>query len=124
MNNKQWAVLMVAAAFFCLSEVMPPWLYRCDTGFGYPAGYHFFVNQPAPKEVCISSNPLPAPLPAVLKNSARLNVQRIVLAVLTGGLLLVLRNVRSNLYAVAGFLVLCISVVGLMILGLMIRLGI
>jgi hypothetical protein len=115
---------MVTAAIFCLSEVIPPWLYKCDTGFGYPAGYHFFRSPPEPKEVCISSDPLPAPPPTVLKNSARLNVQRSVLVVLTAGLLLVLRSVRSNLHAVAGFLALCVSVVGLMFLGLMIRLGI
>lgn len=116
---------MVAVAFFCVSEVIPPWLYRCDRGSWdlYPAGYHFLVNPPAAKEVCISSDPLPGPLPDVLKNSKRLNVQRTILVFLTAGVLLLLKDGRTNLSGITGFLAVCISVVGLLFLGLMIRLG-
>ena len=124
MNTKQWTFLIVVVGLLCLSEVLPPWLYRCDRGDGYPAGYHFFVKPPAAKAVCLSSDLLPAPLPTVLKNSARLNLQRLVLLVLMAGLLLVLRDRRTNLSSVTGLLALCISVVGLLFLGLMIRLGI
>jgi len=38
--------------------------------------------------------------------------------------LLILRNRRTNLSAITGFLAVCIGVVGLLLLGLMIRLGI
>jgi len=126
MNNKQWTVLIVAAAFFCLSEVIPPWLHKCDLGSWNSldsAGYHYLMKPPAAK-VCMSSDPLPGPLSDVLKNSARLNVQRIVVGVLMAGLLLILRNRRTNLSAITGFLAVCIGVVGLLLLGLMIRLGI
>jgi hypothetical protein len=124
MNNQRWTVLFLAAVLFCLSELMPPWIYRCESGHGYPAGYHFFLKPPAPKAICISSDPLPAPLPAVFKNSLRLDAQRTVLISLTLGLLLVLRKPRTKPYVITGVLTLCVSAVSLLYLGLMIALGI
>lgn len=128
MNKQRWIIVIVAAVLFCLSELVPPWLYKCESGYGYPAGYpagyHFIVKPPPPKAICISSDPLPAPLPAVFKDSIRLNVQRTILVFLTLGLLLVLKNRRTNLHLVFAFLALCISAVGLLFLGLMIRFGI
>ena len=126
-NNKQWTVLIGAVAFFCVSEVIPPWLFRCDWGSWEslsPAGYHFLLKAPEAKAACTSSDPLPGPLPDVLKNSRRLNVQRTILVFLMAGLLLLLRDRRTNFSGITGLLAVCISIVGLLFLGLMIRLGI
>ena len=127
MNNKQWTVLIVAAAFFCLSEMIPPWLFRCNWGSWKsldPAGYHFLLKPPEAKKVCTGSDPLPGPLPDVLKNSTRLKVQRTILMFLMAGLLLLLRDRRTSFSGITGFLSVCIGVAGLLFLGLMIRLGI
>ncbi|HEV7681982.1 MAG TPA: hypothetical protein VGO68_07665 [Pyrinomonadaceae bacterium] len=124
MNNQRWIILLAAAVLFCLSELMPPWIYRCESGYGhpagYPAGYHFFLKPPPPQPICLSSDPLPAPLPAVFKNSLRVDAQRTVLISLTIGLLLVLRSPRTKAYVVTGVLALCVSALGLLFLGLMI----
>ena len=122
MNAKQWTALVIAVILFSLSELFPPWQYICQ-GVPHSAGYHFLSSPPDVKPICPSSDQI-APLPTVLKNSARLNVQRIVLTLIAVGFLLVLDNRRTSLHILIGFLTLCLSVVGLMYFALMVRLGI
>ena len=123
MNTKQWILVLVATATLVLSELFPPWLYKCDYLL-YPAGYHFLTNPPDPEAICINSDPLPAPLPTVLKNSSRLLVQRMTVIVLTVGLWLLLRSRRTRLSVLIGFLATCAGGVGLLCFGLMVQLGI
>lgn len=120
MNAKQWAVVLIAITLFSLSELFPPWLYLCNGIPEHSAGYHFLSNPPEVKPICAGSDRI-SPLPTVLKNSGRLNLQRIVLTILTIGLMLLWDNRRTTLKILIGFLALCLSVVGLMFFVLMIR---
>ena len=121
MNKPQWAVLTSAIAISLVSILLPPWLYRCEGSFSYSAGYHFFAKPPEIKNVCISSNPLPAPPPTVVRNGNRQSVQGLVLMVLTAGIMLILKTPRTNFSVVLAVLIISIGIVGLMYLGLMIR---
>jgi hypothetical protein len=122
MRKRQWTVLGIAAGIFLLSAIFPPWLYTCES-MSYSAGYHFFANPPEPKDICRSSNPLPAPPPTVLRNGDRQTVQAIIIITLSAGLLLLLRIPRTNLSLVLAVLIICIGAVALLCLGLMIQFG-
>jgi hypothetical protein len=104
-----------------VSVLFPPWLYRCEGGFSYSAGYHFFAEAPAIKNVCPTSDRLPAPPPSVVRNGSRQGVQGIIAIVLAAGLLLILRTPRTNLSVVIAVLIICTGVIGLLYLGLMIQ---
>jgi len=120
-NRKQWSVLAFAAVVFSISALFPPWLYRCENGLFYSAGYRFFAKPPEIKNICQSSDPLPAPPPPVLRNGNRQMVQGLIVIVLTTGLLLILRSPRTNLSVVLAVLIIGIGTVGLLYLGLMIQ---
>jgi hypothetical protein len=113
MNAKQWTILFVAVALFALSELVPPWLYRCESGLLYPAGYSFVTKPPPIKDICPRSVPIP-PLPTVVSNPTRLNAQRAAIILFAVGFLLLMKNGRTKLGVVAASLVICAGVVGLL----------
>jgi hypothetical protein len=118
MNTKQWQVLLTAIALFTMSELFPPRSYECQPGL-YSAGHHFFTKQPEPGWMCPSSGgPLKPPI--IVKDSARLNLQRITLTLLMVGFLLVIDHRRTTLKVLIGYIALCIGVAGFLLYLLMV----
>ena len=121
MNKAQWSILIAALVVLSASILFPPWLFRCESGFSYSAGYHFVAQPPSSRSVCPSSTPLPAPLPSVVRNVSRQAVQIVVLILLALGLVLLLKTPRTNFSVVLAITIACGGVIGLLYLGLMIR---
>lgn len=110
MNNKQWAVLLVAVGLFSLSELFPPWLYEYTwTSAERSAGYHFILG-PEPKIKSpaemrkLFSIPDAEPLHSfsVREDIIRLYGQRLSLLFLMTGLLLTLGERPSLLQKLLG----------------------
>jgi hypothetical protein len=121
MNKAQWSILASTLVLLSASILFPPWLYKCEGGFSYSAGYHFIAERPAITNVCPSSNPLPAPLPSVVKSGSRQAVQVIIVILLASGLLLLLNTARTNTTVVIAILIVCTGIIGLLFLGLMVQ---
>jgi hypothetical protein len=124
MNTKQWAVILVAVGLFFISELFPPWFYVSNSNRCI-AGYSFITRPPAAKsfdemkKLCTESYIENQEAFETHKDQLRLNWQRVILVLLSVGLLLVLESRRSALKMVLGLIALC---GGLAILGLYISL--
>jgi hypothetical protein len=121
MNKAQWSILASALIILSAAILFPPWLYKCENGFSYSAGYYFIAEPPATMNVCPSSNPLPAPLPSVVRNGDRQTVQVIVVIILASGLLLLLKTPKTNSSVVFAILIISTGIIGLLYLALMIK---
>jgi hypothetical protein len=123
--RKQWTILLLGIALFGLSELFPPWVYKDeDTSVRRSAGYHFFnsppkLKSPAEMRVVFSLHPNdPTTFIGVHQNGLRLYVQRILLIVLTPGIMLSLSNRGSaaKLVLASLFLIVGIGFSGLYVL--------
>jgi len=102
MNRKQWTILMVGIILFGLSELFPPWVYEDEnTSVRRSAGYHLFTSppklkSPAEMRAIFSLGPNePTKFMWAHQDGLRLYGQRILLIVLTPGLMLAFSDRRS-----------------------------
>ena len=120
MNTKQWAVILVAVGLFFITELFPPWLYVSSSNRCI-AGYSFITRPPTAKsfdemkKLCTESYIENQDVFETHKDQLRLNWQRVILVLLSAGLLLVLESRRSALKTILGLSALS---VGLAILWL------
>jgi hypothetical protein len=121
MNKAQWSMFASALVILLAAILFPSWLYKCANGFSYSAGYHFIAAPPASMNVCPSSNPLPEPLPSVVRNGDRQTVQVIIVILLASGLLLLLKTPKTKGSVVLAILVIYTGIIGLFYLALMIK---
>ena len=89
MNNKQKIVFWIGIAAIVLMGIFPPWIaYQPSHGWGYDRGYKFLLRRP-PKLSTESSLMPMIDLP-------RLAIQWILVAVITGGLLVTLKDEKKD----------------------------
>jgi hypothetical protein len=120
-NGKQAVILLLAALVLFISELFPPWQYEYQYVPEWrhicPAGYGFITRPPGVRpydEMLAACGTSEVPLSEVTthRDLWRSNYQRVILFVLTIGLLLTLSMQRSALKTAGG-----IALVGLGILG-------
>ena len=112
MTAKQRSILVISILLFLVSELFPPWRYEYQyiESFRHkcPAGYSFISQPPAVKSydemlsLCMTSEvPSPEQI-STHKDSYRLNWQRVILLLLSVGILLALSDKRVRLKLVLG----------------------
>ncbi len=120
-KGKQPVVLLVAALVLLISELFPPWRYEYQYISEWrhicPAGYGFITRPPGVKsydEMLAACGTSEVPLSEVTthRDLWRSNYQRVILFVLTIGLLIALSTRRSALKQAGGIALVALGILG------------
>jgi len=91
MNNNQKIVLCIGIIAFILVGLFPPWMFVRSTNQIYMSlGYHYFLNPPKIDQ----QTPLNSVLTQI--NFPRLWSQWVMVVVVTGGLIALLKDKKTN----------------------------
>lgn len=122
MNTKQRLILGAATTILLCSELIPPWQYEYSYltfTFTCPAPHGLITRPPAIPDYgelqrrCSTSDPMESI--KTRKDMGRLNLQRVILALITLGLFLGLRDRQTKLLLILGAIALSVGLLLLLV---------